>query len=273
MADQPVLGGDLLATAAGLGVDLSGLQGSVEEEDEGWVYEGEKHPRSRWRPGTTGDLDYDVNDLDQTRSVPEYKKDFFRKNPGELPSLQRRLWEAGFYDGSVDWEDIPQGDYDDDTKKAWERAIGRAAAFYDAGKKLTLDEVIEMSRRQRAGLLGEDGAGGRGSGRTRAPLSVRVSHPEDIRTVAMQVSTKILGRGWGEDELNRFVNTYQSMERAAQTGAYNAEIRGGTSTAAPDVATAAASAARASNPVAAEATDVVGAYSLLLEAMGSLGAT
>jgi len=211
---------------------------------------------------------------DETDTVGNFKKEYYRKPPGELGQLKRRLWEAGMYDASVNWEDIRQNDYDDDTRDAWGRALGRAAAFYDAGRKLTVDEVIEMARQD--AMTEEERLSGKRSttsGPPRDRLSVRLTHPDDIKTEAMKVSAKILGRGWSEDQLNRFVATFQSMERAAQAQQYGATGEaGGTYTAAPDMATAAENEARRQDPVAAGATDYVGAYNMILEAFQTLGA-
>lgn len=201
---------------------------------------------------------------DQTRPVEDYYLDFYRKNPGDLEPLQKRLFAAGFYDPSLDWEDIRTGDWDGESDQAWKRAVDRAAVFYESGKKLTLDEVIDQSIRARAGG-GDKTKGKRGSG----DAVIRLSHPDDIRTSAMKVSSKTLGRGWTEEELDRFVLTYQQMERAAQS----AVNRGAAAvTAPPSVEAATERAARQANPTAAKATDMVGAYDMIVKAMQNLGA-
>lgn len=221
--------------------------------------------REPWVGGSEG------TDEDETDTVGNYKKDYYRRAPGELSTLKRRLWEGGFYDQSIDWEDIRQGDYDDETRDAWHRAVKRAAAFYDSGKKLTVDDVIDMAAE---GLTDEERASGKHKGSKGRPgLSVVLTHPDDIKTQAMKVSARVLGKGWSEDQLNRFVATFQAMERSAQANEYAATGQaGGTFTKAPDIETAVAKEARASDPVAAGATDYVNAYNMILKGFQSLGA-
>lgn len=205
---------------------------------------------------------------DETKSITEYEKEFYKLPPGELPTLQRRLFEGGFYDQSMEWDDVRVGDHDEYSQKAWKRALERAAALYGADQKQTLDQVIENAR----GKGAKNGPGGSGGGSKKPPLSVQVSHPDDIRNRAMKISSETLGRGWNADELDRFVETYQQMERAAQASAHGANYAGGTTTAAPSVDTAVERAARQGNPVAAGGTDVANAYKMVLDAIGNLGA-
>lgn len=194
---------------------------------------------------------------DETQSADEMKKDLYRKLPGDLSALQKRLFVGGFYNASLDAEDIRWGDYDEQTKLAYDRAVDRAASFYGAGQKKTFDQVLDdaVTRGTETGLAGQ------GSARAKTPPSF--SHPDDIRTVAMRISSKVLGKGWNESQLDQFVKTYQAMETAATADP------GGMSQ--PDVSTAAESAARAGDPVAAGGTDMANAYTLMMQAMQRLG--
>ena len=226
-----------------------------------------------WIDAPPGDVTPGLQTMDEetaeTDTVRNARKSLYRKPPGELRDLQRRLWEGGFYDTSLSWEDIRQNDYDMDTEQAWDRAIKRAAAFYDADRELTVDEVIDMARLNQSEA--EKAGKGRSGGAGRAPLTVQLTHPEDIRTAAMKISRNTLGRGWSEDQISRFVATYQSMERAAQTSQYGAAQGGGTTTREMSLESAVEAEARKGDPVAAGATDMVGAYDMILKAFQTLG--
>jgi hypothetical protein len=281
---QPALSPDTNQLAAQYGLDPTMIgTGLDDDEDSMKVFKRTiKKAGSPGRMNMTGGLlglnlqdpwleGEDGGESDETDTVGNYKKDYYRKAPGELGPLKRRLWEGGFYDASISWEDVRQNDYDEETNQAWARAVKRAAAFYDAGKKLTVDEVIDMAA---ANMSDEEKASGKrsGSGQGRPGLSVELTHPDDIKTTAMKVSARTLGKGWSDDQLNRFVATFQAMERSQQANQYAATGQGGgTYTGAPNMEAQIEKEARRQDPVAAGATDYVNAYSMIIKAFQSLG--
>lgn len=205
------------------------------------------------------------------RSFGELMLEFARKQPEPLGRIQEELWNAGLYDKKAQWA---SGLADEESISAYQKALLRAAR-----ENKTVSEVIEEAKQavQASGGLEKLGYQKSGTtGPTQDPLTIRLTHPDDIRATAMQTSAKVLGRGFSAQELDRFVHTYQSMESSAQQAAYSATGSGlpggpgGTVTAPASVENAATRAAREANPGAAGATDLSNAYDLMLQAMRQL---
>ena len=170
---------------------------------------------------------------DLTRKSSDVVLDMYRRAPQEVARLQQQLFYGGFY-GDVDPKTLRLGDYDERTAQAWERAVMRAANFYAAGRKVTVDQVIEEAARM--GL--ESGAASSSSERRKVVLS----NPEDLRAVADQVGQRALGRKARANEVEKIVRYIHEYERAV--GGADA----GTVTAPPDASVVADRILRETNP-------------------------
>lgn len=93
-------------------------------------------------------------------------------------------------------------------------------------------------------------------GSTRAPLTVRLSNPDDLKSVFKQAAYNQLGgKGFVDDaQTQRFVDTYHEQESKAQRAAYNAAGSGGTVTDAPQADTAALDQLKTEDPAAYQAS-------------------
>jgi hypothetical protein len=196
------------------------------------------------------------------------KSSFYALEPAELRDLQKRLWAGGFYKG-VDPDKVILGVHDDYTAAAYEGLIDRSAQFYQAGRKFTPDDVLDQAagvydqvnaaKGRRAGLGPDGGAGDT----TRAPLTVDLTSPEDLRAIAQRAAVSALGRALRDDELNRFVTSFQGRERQAQTQGYNISDpngAGGTAVSPPDPSVAAQQFAQGVAPVESGAHAFVKTY-------------
>jgi hypothetical protein len=195
----------------------------------------------------------------KTALSSQLEKEFYARDPGALADLQKRLWAGGFYSTGVDPDQIALGDYDEQTFAAWKKAVARAGAFFASGKEVTVDDVIDMA----VGIgdtSGARGAGAGAGGAGRQPLSVDLTNPEDIRMVANRAAVSILGRGFRQEELERFVSSFHASQASAQGAAYGAATAGGTTVGAPSVQGAAEAYARSAAPAEAGAHTFVNVY-------------
>lgn len=159
-----------------------------------------------------------------TKMSSQMEKDFYSLDPTERATLQKRLYAGGFY-GDIDPEKVILGIPDETSFRAYRTAVGRAASYYAAGQRKTLDDVLDEA----AGIWeqvngpGGAGAGGRGggSGSGKQPLTVALTSPEDLRAVAQKTATSTLGRALTDQEIGRFVSAFHSSQSSAQTAEYD----------------------------------------------------
>lgn len=199
------------------------------------------------------------------RSSEAYKH-IYAMPDEEVGELQRRLWAGGFYPPGADPEDVALGDRDPYTDNAWQSLVNRAAQFKNAGRDLTIWEVLDMG----ANIRKEGGAGGDGSGGGgRPPLVTELTNPEDLKYVAQRTAVSALGRALKPDELSRFISSFHGSQQTAQAQAYNAAGgAGGSVVSAPDPTAAAASFARQAAPTEAGAHDFVKVYDVFSKMLG-----
>lgn len=112
-----------------------------------------------------------------------------------------------------------------------------------------------------------------GGGSTRAPFSPRVSNPDDLREVFKQTAYNVLGGKFTDDEqLQRFVDTYQQQEINAQRAAYDTAAAGGTTVEQPQADTAALEQLKSDDPAAYGAAQFAN-YGRMIRDMLTGGAT
>lgn len=155
---------------------------------------------------------------------PYMKGDEF--TPSSLASedrarIQLALREAGLYTKN---ERFQLGVWDQNTRNAYKRLLE-----YANGAGLEWQAALREYASAKE-LMGDT----TGADSGRAPLSVRVSNPADIRKAADAAARGAIGRRLRPDELSKIVSAFQSLETGEQTQAYNLAETGGTMTAAPD---------------------------------------
>jgi hypothetical protein len=168
-------------------------------------------------------------------------------DPRKIERLQSQLVQSGLLN-----TDYSGGAWDSDSRNAfteilsfanasgqpWEEAINT----YMNSKPMEIDPKTGKAKR-RVG----------GPGRERAPLTLKYTNPDDVATLANEVSLKKLGRKLKSEEMNTFVQNYQALERGEQTKQYSAAQSGGSYVSAPSVETAATQYAEKVDPVASQA--------------------
>jgi len=110
-------------------------------------------------PSAIGSSDFDVllerrrGGEDKKKRASEIIKSFYLKSPEDLRALKRRLHAGGFYSRGTTLAEIDNTDHDDESLAAFENAITRAGAFFDAGVRKTLGQVIDTpSQRVASGV-------------------------------------------------------------------------------------------------------------------------
>lgn len=156
--------------------------------------------------------------------------DLYSMTPDQIQRLQARLEAGG-------WLSKGQAS-PNDLYTAYEQLLVWAA---QSGK--TPDEALDFS----AKTFGAKAAAG-----THAPFSPVLASPDDIKSVLEQTVPTILGRKLSDAETNKLVDAYQQIQLKAQQSAYNANISGGATTAAPALDTFAQEQAKQLHPAEAE---------------------
>jgi hypothetical protein len=185
--------------------------------------------------------------------------DTYANRNDEFSTVQLHIAAAGFMGKSPNYT---SGTPDELTRNAWDEILQIAMAS-DKTPFEILDEAIE-----RQGGLDEALAKKNLSAAGRIRPDISLTHPDDIKQMAREISRKTLGKGWGEEELNRFVASYQAQERAAGAAAQES---GAIITAPPSLEASVEAEARRRNPVAAEATDWDNAAQMMMQAFKILG--
>ena len=177
--------------------------------------------------------------------------------PDQFKQIQLSLVAGGFAGKNPN---IIPGAYDATTRKAWNEVLLEAMR---TGK--TPDEIMSGAVDANGGLDAGLSRFGMGSN---AVSPIRLTHPDDIRAVAKQVSMKVLGKSWNSDQIEQFVKTYQGME-TGEGQAARGQV-GGSYTAAPSLDAEVEAQARRQNPAAAGATDWDNAFQGITKAIKTL---
>lgn len=168
--------------------------------------------------------------------------------PDEIYMLQSRLHTANLLDN------FTPGKLDKATRSAFKDLL----ATSNASSKdwiTTLDEITA------AGGMTETGT-------TRAPLTIQLTSPDDLKAVAKKVSQTLYGGDLPDADLEHFVASYNQMETAAQTQNYNIGETGGTVTAPTDPSVALEAQVRAAHPEQVFATAIGQARNTILGTLG-----
>lgn len=185
--------------------------------------------------------------------------DKYANDNDSFSQVQLGMAAAGFMGKNPNFT---PGTPDDPTRNSWNEILQIALAS-DKTPMEIIDEAIERNGGMDAALKKHNVSGG-----GRAKPDIQLTHPDDIRMTAKEVSRKVLGKGWDQRQLDAFVASYQAQEAASQ-GAAQGE--GVTYTQPASLQAAAEAQARKQNPVAAGATDWDNAAQMIMKAFDVLG--
>jgi hypothetical protein len=168
-----------------------------------------------------------------------------------IAQLQAALYRAGVFTSE---DQFTLGRWDDTSKTAYRKLLSYA-------NESGLDEQAALS--QWAQLQAADPTGS--GARRRAPLAVTLPNPLDVAAIANDVAPKRIGRKLTDQELNNFTVWFQQQEAAEQEKNYNAAETGGTTVAAPSLASAAEAEAERLDPTGAQEMDLLGLNNTIME--------
>lgn len=196
----------------------------------------------------------------QKKTISDALADFYRKRGGELADLKVKLFQAGFYPGDVELDDIDFEDHDDESFNAYKRAVGRAAAYAEAGEAVSLDEVLAKVRPRAA----KDG----GKGREQGPVTL--SHPDDIIRGVEGIARKVMGRKLRPEERGSLVAMWHALESGYQN-AVDAAAPGQLITKPPEFATFAEQQAEQLDPAGASEMRTLGVVNPFFDLLDATG--
>ena len=252
-AQSASVGGDLADLANSLGIDWGGGFDTAPEELPVWMGSTRRTGMARTR-GTT-----------QSRVVPlsEAYAEFYAWTDAQLQKFQEEAYARGYY-GNVDREDVPFGEYDEDTLSIWTKMVDRSAGFYSQGKRVSPMKALTMS-------AGRTPTGDESDGP--APLVTVLSNPDDVAKVFKAGVRTVLGKKVSQAEVDKFVAAYRSQEAALQQQSYNMEVNetGGTVTEMASAQVQAEIAAREIDPTKADSRKVVSQFDSLVKMLGEGG--
>lgn len=186
-----------------------------------------------------------------------YKGDEF--SPSSLAAedrarLQLAMRQSGLYTKN---ERFQLGVWDATTRGAYKRLLE-----YANGAGLDWQAAL----REFGAAQAENGDTTGGS--NRAPLSVKVSNPQDLRRAFDAGALAALGHSLDPGEIDKWVAAYQQAERTEQTQEYNAAESGGTVTAAPTMESFVEDRAKVADPEGAFRQNAIGVFGELGQILG-----
>lgn len=233
-------------------------------------------------PVFTSPIERDPAFSDRLRPLPEEREfgtvedvllEIFRMPEEGLTNLQTRMFAAGFFPDSVEFEEIDFGNPDDPaTQNAWERLVRSAEARLSAGDEfaMTPEEILNERINALGGLdkaLEEEAA-------PEEPTIISLSNPQNLGMVMDRVGEQVLGRRPTADEKRMFVAMVHNLERSQTIEATRAQRLEGVTTEiqeAPAPQVAAEQFLRQRAPEDAAGMDVATAYRSFLSQLGAGG--
>lgn len=161
------------------------------------------NPRAAYGPDAT---------LPINQGIQYWTGDDFRQlpqNPQVLQMLQGLLIQAGYMDSKgIQW-----GQPDPKTMAGF-RELLKQSNFKGTDWHTTLTTQLSAT--------GADGAAAARQANV-PPLVVTLGNPDDIKATAQKTAQTLLGQNLPDDELNRFVSTFQQSQAAAQQADWQAK--------------------------------------------------
>lgn len=194
-----------------------------------------------------------------TEKIPRYSKGhewipiLSGRQPGEIRVLQEQMVRLGLLDS-----DFNAGSWDEPSRRAFEELLAQSN-----GSGVEYTEMMTILENSAPMEIGPDGIARRralGSGSKKAAKVLQLTNPLDLVATANEVAQKRIGRTFSQDELQRFVSSYQGVESGAQSAAHaagGADGGGGTIVTPPSDENAADQFAKEIDPVAFEARNML----------------
>lgn len=139
-----------------------------------------------------------------------FKGDEWKLAPTNLQdvlALQQNLVDVGLLDS----KSFTPGVWDTRSASAFTKLLAQANG---AGASWQDSLASSMASAEQAGPA---------AGQALPPLTVKLTSPDDLKSVAQKTAQTLLGGNLSDDDLNRFVTSYNQMETQYQTDAYNQE--------------------------------------------------
>lgn len=166
----------------------------------------------------------------------------------------RMFQERAVAAGLLDPRSVRMGAPDSATVQLWESLLDTSAVYLKVGQKKSVFDLMDLF----APTAGQTG------GSERAPLTVELSNPDDVKRLMREAAKEALGSGTVDDaKLDDIVKRWHAEQRNAQTAGYNAAETGGTVTQAPDFETFADQAAREIDPERYDARKMVANFDVI----------
>jgi hypothetical protein len=181
------------------------------QRTSGWGGGYWSHPRSMGLPVPT--------DTGQRKVVDAFV-DLTTMGPDKVSNLQKRLYDAGFYDASYYKRNGPKihfGQLDDALVSAYSDVIRQSMR-----SKKPLNDIVNEGIQKGYGEQEAQQATSKPP-----PLTVQLTDSNDLLAVADATARKLLGRKLTDAELRNYVDSFHSMEAASQQAKYNAEYSSG----------------------------------------------
>jgi hypothetical protein len=147
---------------------------------------------------------------DETEDINQAFRRFYAMDEEALGEFQRKAYRAGFYGN----KQPRYGDYDERSAEIYGTLVERAASFYDAGKKLTVDDVLDMAVQSgpSAEELLQDGPFT--GTKSRTDRDVKITDPQSARVGLLDYLRDELGRAPSEQESRAFVRALNAAQQA-----------------------------------------------------------
>lgn len=248
---------ELVALAQGLGLDpttmagLAGAGGDIDDSPPVWV--GERRRTTPVRRLRTGDPNrrFEVTGGEEVveenlQTANRTYMRFWEWDDAKLTGFQEKAFAAGLY-GTTDRRKVRWGDRDSATEAIWRDMVDRAAAFYQAGRKVSPWDALDMASSASPGLDELEG-----------DEPPKLVNELDIRTLGNTRGQARLGRELTDEEQANLIGRFRAMEAAA-----NAE---GATTAAPDMEAWADQEIKRLDPVRYGARNVLSSWDAIVSA-------
>lgn len=182
-------------------------------------------------------------------------------NSADLTTLQQALVQAGY----LNQGDVIYGSPDAKTVSAFEQLLATANLSGVTWQNALGARLAAASQQAPAGVK-------------TPPLTIALTNPDDIKAVAQKTAQTLLGQNLPDDALNAFVSNYQAAETKYQTDQYYQQYQpgvgygpGGTTTQAPNLASAAEQQIRSTNPIGVSAYGIGSKVMAALDSLRSTG--
>ena len=157
--------------------------------------------------GAVGSLGGNVRREDAFTTVGDLLQEFYELERNDLVDLQQKLFVGGFYGPNVKIEDVQWGQFDDQSFSAWASAVARTARFTAAGRRLTVDDVIEA-----AGVAAQMNQKPEEATPTETVI-VSLTDPNTIREIADLAGRQGMGREATAEEEQLIIRTIHAAQR------------------------------------------------------------